>query len=188
MLRSSGYGPRRAAGGCKMPCAQLPGWKGVYIVVFALREGYRGRVGSRAAVSLEPGVYAYLGSAWGPGGVRARLCRHLYGRRARLHWHMDYLAAAPGYRPLGAVAVRAPRGSEPLLAAAAYASRCFEPLEPGLGGTDDPYGLSHVLRCAARDCLSAALGLASSLPGLLAVHMAAPGLAGPRHYKHINSI
>ncbi|BES82251.1 hypothetical protein PABY_18180 [Pyrodictium abyssi] len=153
------------------PCSGLTREKGVYVLVFVLQEGYRGLVGRRLEARLGPGAYAYVGSAWGPGGLRARLCRHLYGRRGRMHWHIDYLAAAPGYRALGAVAVLAPRGAEAFLAAAGYSSRLFEPVEPRLGGTDDPYGLGHLFRCLAGDCLVAAAGLASSVPGAIVVYM-----------------
>jgi Uri superfamily endonuclease len=49
-----------------------------------------GRLGD---VHLAPGFYGYVGSAFGPGGVRARLGRHLSGA-GRAHWHIDYLRAA----------------------------------------------------------------------------------------------
>lgn len=49
-------------------------------------------VGRLGALRLQPGFYVYLGSALGPGGLRARIARHL--RRAkRWHWHIDYLRA-----------------------------------------------------------------------------------------------
>lgn len=38
------------------------------------------------------GVYAYVGSAFGPGGLRSRLRRHLKARKPR-RWHVDYLRA-----------------------------------------------------------------------------------------------
>lgn len=46
-----------------------------------------GRLGQRA---FPASWYLYVGSALGPGGLRARLARH---RRAdkRFHWHIDYL-------------------------------------------------------------------------------------------------
>lgn len=39
---------------------------------------------------MQPGFYAYVGSALGPGGLKARVNRHLQPA-ARLHWHIDYL-------------------------------------------------------------------------------------------------
>ncbi|MBN1976046.1 MAG: GIY-YIG nuclease family protein, partial [Anaerolineae bacterium] len=38
------------------------------------------------------GWYAYVGSAQGPGGLAARLARHLRPLKS-LHWHIDYLRA-----------------------------------------------------------------------------------------------
>lgn len=37
------------------------------------------------------GWYAYVGSAFGAGGLRGRLTHHL-AQTKRLHWHVDYLA------------------------------------------------------------------------------------------------
>jgi Uri superfamily endonuclease len=42
---------------------------------------------------LSPGCYAYIGSARGPGGLRARLARHVRASKP-LRWHIDYLTAA----------------------------------------------------------------------------------------------
>jgi len=39
---------------------------------------------------LQPGFYVYVGSALGPGGVRARVAHH-QGRSVRPHWHIDHL-------------------------------------------------------------------------------------------------
>lgn len=68
------------------------GGPGTYVLV--LRSAVRrsvdvGRLGS---LIVEPGYYAYVGSALGPGGLRARLGRHLRGR-GRARWHIDYLRA-----------------------------------------------------------------------------------------------
>ena len=37
---------------------------------------------------LEPGLYAYCGSAMGPGGLKARIARHRR-RDKTVHWHVD---------------------------------------------------------------------------------------------------
>ena len=44
-------------------------------------------------VTLPPGRYGYCGSAYGPGGIRARVARHLK-RGKTVHWHIDRLTAA----------------------------------------------------------------------------------------------
>jgi Uri superfamily endonuclease len=47
-------------------------------------------VGSLGSMSLEPAVYLYVGSAFGPGGLAARLARHASRRKVE-RWHIDYL-------------------------------------------------------------------------------------------------
>lgn len=54
------------------------------------------QVGRLGQLRLAPGIYLYVGSALGPGGVRARVDRHLRVSK-RLHWHIDYLL--PAARP-----------------------------------------------------------------------------------------
>ncbi len=39
---------------------------------------------------VKPGFYIYVGSAFGPGGLRGRLFHHL-SRVESPHWHIDYL-------------------------------------------------------------------------------------------------
>lgn len=41
-------------------------------------------------MEVEPGWYLYVGSAFGPGGLRARLAHHAK-KAAKPHWHIDYL-------------------------------------------------------------------------------------------------
>lgn len=41
-------------------------------------------------VIFKRGWYVYSGSAFGPGGIRARVSRHLR-RNTKLHWHIDWL-------------------------------------------------------------------------------------------------
>lgn len=50
----------------------------------ALEAGRLGRI------RFDPGFYAYVGSAFGPGGLEARISRHLRTGKRR-HWHIDYL-------------------------------------------------------------------------------------------------
>jgi Uri superfamily endonuclease len=48
------------------------------------------RVGRLGALDFGSGIYAYVGSARGPGGLAARLRHHLRTAK-RCHWHIDYL-------------------------------------------------------------------------------------------------
>jgi Uri superfamily endonuclease len=48
------------------------------------------QIGRWGRICVKPGYYSYIGSAFGPGGVRARVSRHLR-KEKRKHWHIDYL-------------------------------------------------------------------------------------------------
>jgi Uri superfamily endonuclease len=50
------------------------------------------QVGRLSDLSLKTGWYLYVGSAFGPGGLMARIERHLRKKKRR-HWHIDYLLA-----------------------------------------------------------------------------------------------
>jgi Uri superfamily endonuclease len=49
-------------------------------------------VGKLGRFDFPPGWYAYPGSARGPGGLAARVSRHLRTSKT-FHWHVDYLRA-----------------------------------------------------------------------------------------------
>lgn len=51
------------------------------------------KIGNWGQLSLQPGFYLYVGSALGPGGLRARVLRHFRTKIPR-HWHIDYLLSA----------------------------------------------------------------------------------------------
>ncbi len=48
------------------------------------------QIGRWGRICVKPGYYSYIGSAFGPGGLRARVSRHLRQEK-RKHWHIDYL-------------------------------------------------------------------------------------------------
>ncbi len=66
---------------------------GTYAMVFRSRRKVRVRVGRWGHLATEPGYYIYIGSAFGPGGVSARVERHCRQDK-REHWHIDYLREA----------------------------------------------------------------------------------------------
>jgi Uri superfamily endonuclease len=69
---------------------------GTYALILSLPTPCGLEAGALGLLSLERGFYIYVGSAFGPGGLRARLAHHL-SVASRPHWHIDYLrqAAAP---------------------------------------------------------------------------------------------
>jgi Uri superfamily endonuclease len=68
----------------------LPIHPGTYALVLLISEAGYLVVGKLGRFEISPGIYVYLGSTHGPGGIRARLGRYLNGAN-RLHWHVDYL-------------------------------------------------------------------------------------------------
>lgn len=72
--------------------------RGTYLVCLLPRgEGWV-QIGRLGRLRLRSGVFLYVGSAQGPGGLGAR-CRHHLRVAARPHWHLDYLR--PHCRVLG---------------------------------------------------------------------------------------
>ena len=65
---------------------------GTYALVLASSNAALVPVGKPGGLRLQPGIYVYIGSAHGPGGLRARLGHHL-AQCSRPHWHIDHLRA-----------------------------------------------------------------------------------------------
>jgi len=71
---------------------ELPPSPGVYALHLTLAHQKQLQVGYLGEKLFPSGEYIYLGSAQCPGGLRARLRRHLSNNKSkRLHWHIDYL-------------------------------------------------------------------------------------------------
>ncbi len=64
--------------------------QGSYVLISRLNADTPISVGRLGLFGFGPGFYCYSGSARGPGGVEARIARHLR-RRKKPHWHIDYL-------------------------------------------------------------------------------------------------
>ncbi|MCP4327619.1 MAG: GIY-YIG nuclease family protein [Alphaproteobacteria bacterium] len=73
--------------------ARLPASPGAYVLAIELRRTLSFATAVTGPVRLPPGRYAYCGSARGPGGLGARIRRHLR-RDTRIHWHVDRLTTA----------------------------------------------------------------------------------------------
>ena len=65
---------------------------GTYALVLSCTSNARIRVGRLGMMQLQRGYYVYVGSALGPGGLRARIAHH-QKLAPRPHWHIDYLRA-----------------------------------------------------------------------------------------------
>ncbi len=130
-----------------MPCVQASDWSplpGTYVLLIEVPDACVLAVGALGTCALPAGRYAYVGSARGPGGLRARLARHLAAAKPR-RWHVDYLTAR---FPVTAVLAGADAASrecawvQALLAIpAAYAPA------PGFGNSDCRLGCPAHLVC-----------------------------------------
>lgn len=67
-----------------------PAESGVYLLWMQLSQPVLVSPGRLAPQTLPAGHFAYVGSALGPGGLRARLRHHTQALKGR-HWHIDYL-------------------------------------------------------------------------------------------------
>lgn len=63
---------------------------GTYALVLKSRTTASAQIGRWGCLDIEPGYYIYVGSAFGPGGVQARVARHCRNTKPG-HWHIDYL-------------------------------------------------------------------------------------------------
>jgi Uri superfamily endonuclease len=83
----------------------LPLSAGAYALQLHLSHSHRIQVGKFAQAIFPTGEYIYLGSAHGPGGLRARLGRHLRGA-GKPHWHIDYLRCVAEVQSAGYMLVQ----------------------------------------------------------------------------------
>ncbi len=63
---------------------------GTYALILQSNSKATVQIGQWGKLVIEPSYYIYVGSAFGPGGVRARVLRHFRQAKAK-HWHIDYL-------------------------------------------------------------------------------------------------
>ena len=68
----------------------LPDQKGTYVLIASVPQMNRIQIGQLGQFDIVPGFYVYVGSAFGSGGLCARIGHHLEGT-ASPHWHIDYL-------------------------------------------------------------------------------------------------
>ena len=81
----------------------IPASKGTYILILHLAQPTRLVIGKLGTFDFPGGWYAYVGSAFGSGGLRGRLKHHL-APITNPHWHIDYLRAAATVREVWYIA------------------------------------------------------------------------------------
>ncbi len=106
---------------------------GTYLLMMKLASEARIRIGRLGAHVFHPGVYAYSGSARGPGGIGSRIRHHLRAAR-RPHWHLDYLR--PHVRPVALWYLCTRDNLEHRWAQALSGIRGARIIVPGFGASD----------------------------------------------------
>ena len=76
--------------GAIMEIVTLSQEKGTYILIAYAAQMVRMKIGRLGEFDIIPGYYAYVGSAFGSGGIESRIRHHLESVAAP-HWHIDYL-------------------------------------------------------------------------------------------------
>jgi len=83
----------------------LPKSPGGYVLELCLIQPTVLQIGRLGEFTFPAGAYLYFGSACGPGGLSARLSRHLLPPALHaFYWHIDYLRAVAEPRALGYLA------------------------------------------------------------------------------------
>ena len=119
---------------------RLPQAGGAYVLILELTLPVP--VPARLRVDeLAPGWYLYCGSAHGPGGLRARVSRHLR-KDKKVRWHVDHLST----RARSRFALCSREATECSLVERIAAHGGFEFPAPGFGSSDCRKCTSHLLR------------------------------------------
>ncbi|ADY72939.1 protein of unknown function DUF123 [Desulfurobacterium thermolithotrophum DSM 11699] len=77
---------------------ELPETKGTYCILFVI-DTLLFKVKSGKQFLLKKGVYVYVGSAFGSGGLRKRISRHLRKKKKK-HWHLDFISTDSSFKVL----------------------------------------------------------------------------------------
>jgi len=72
---------------------KIPPALGTYALIYRCDTPFQAVAGKLGPVSFSSGHWIYVGSAFGPGGLKSRLNHHLTPS-ARPHWHLDYVKQA----------------------------------------------------------------------------------------------
>jgi len=120
--------------------SQLPAVSGAYALVIDLPDDVVLPIVSLGKPALRAGRYIYAGSANGPGGLKARLSRHLKAAKA-IRWHVDYLTNIAGVYELAAI----PDGNECQIVDALSTIEGVSIPHPGFGSSDCKACQSHFL-------------------------------------------
>lgn len=122
----------------------LPAVGGAYALAISLSRHLKDLGPAQASGDLVADTYLYVGSAYGPGGIRARVRRHARADKP-IHWHVDRLTRAG--RIVGVLAL--PGAEECDIVERARAAHPASAPIPGFGSSDCRRCDAHLLRWSA---------------------------------------
>jgi Uri superfamily endonuclease len=120
--------------------------KGTYVLILKLEKESIIKVGALGMRTFKIGFYAYIGSAFGRGGLKARISRYSKVRRQR--WHVDCILDS--METIEVWAIPNTRIEEELAGDAIKVFDCIK----GFGCTDKRGDISHLLYLSNKDLLS----------------------------------
>lgn len=144
----------------------LPRAPGTYILLLRVDSPCMVAVGRLGTAALAPGWVLYVGSAFGPGGLAARVRHHLRPA-SKPHWHIDYVRAALELREIWVCA--SPQRLEHRFAAVLHSAPGSSIPLPRCGSSDCRCA-AHLFHFAARPAPQL---LAAASPATLQVFTAA---------------
>jgi Uri superfamily endonuclease len=119
----------------------IPNVPGAYLLLLRLEKPVQLNITRWRGQELPPGLYVYAGSANGPGGLRARIGRHLK-KEKRLHWHIDHVTG-----PAAEIHIQYEPGGQECALLANFQKRCdFEIPLKRFGASDCKNCASHFIR------------------------------------------
>ncbi|MEM1610149.1 MAG: GIY-YIG nuclease family protein [Sulfolobales archaeon] len=123
----------------------IPRDPGLYIIILSLERDICIEIGALGMVSIEPGIYGYIGSARGRGGLRSRIARHI-AKDKKIRWHIDHLTSRRDVRILSIIYIRSKEDLEDAIADIVRSAICWIPSIQGFGSTDKR-SYTHLFRC-----------------------------------------
>ena len=147
-----------------MTINKIPKDKGIYVIFMYISRDLNLRIGSLGAAVIQKGYYIYIGSAKGPGGLRARIERHLR-KQKRIHWHIDYLTSTSECNIYAIVYALTNKDLESVLSAKLLKEKkCFNPTIRGFGCSDKT-SYTHLFKCncVPIECISRLVNIIKDL-------------------------
>ncbi len=123
--------------------------RGIYILILKNTCEEWVKPGSLPYTLFQQGIYAYVGSAKGPGGLARRINRHLK-RHKKIKWHIDYLTCKDTWIPIAVIYSECFSCCEEALVQQLEKSGLWTHMVKGFGSSDTD-AFSHFLKFKYND-------------------------------------